>query len=75
MSDVQLVILFPTSAHVMRAEKLLKRADIRCKLIPVPRHLSSDCGSCLLIDADADEAALKVLDKGRVEFDKVQAYD
>jgi len=46
MSD-HCVILFPTSAHVMRAEKLLQEAAISCRLIPVPRHLSSDCGFCL----------------------------
>ena len=36
MADSQTVVLFPTSAHVMRAEKLLKRAAVACRLIPVP---------------------------------------
>ncbi len=41
------VILFLSVQHALRAEKLLKEAGIPCKLIPVPRHLSSDCGVCL----------------------------
>jgi len=41
------VALFLSVHHALRAEKLLKKAEIPCKLIPVPRHLSSDCGVCL----------------------------
>ena len=44
------VALFLSVNHALRAEKLLKNADIPCKLIPVPRHLSSDCGVCLRFD-------------------------
>lgn len=40
-------VLFLSVQHALRAEKLLKEAGIPCKLIPVPRHLSSDCGVCL----------------------------
>jgi hypothetical protein len=40
-------VLFLSVSHALRAEKLLKEAGIPCKLIPVPRHLSSDCGVCL----------------------------
>jgi len=41
------VVLFLSVSHAIRAEKLLKACGIDCKLIPVPRHLSSDCGLCL----------------------------
>ena len=41
------VAIFPSVQHALRAEKLLKDADIPCRLIPVPRRLSSDCGVCL----------------------------
>jgi hypothetical protein len=41
------VALFLSVHHALRAEKLLMNAEIPCKLIPVPRHLSSDCGVCV----------------------------
>ena len=41
------VVLFESTSHALRAEKLIKAAQISCKLIPIPRHLSSDCGVCL----------------------------
>ncbi|MBP8981262.1 MAG: DUF3343 domain-containing protein, partial [Syntrophobacterales bacterium] len=43
------VFLFPSVSHALTAEKLLKAAGITHKLIPVPRHISSDCGVCLRI--------------------------
>ena len=51
------VILMHSTNHALRAEKVLENAEIRCKLIPVPRHLSSDCGSCLrVLQTDKDQA-------------------
>jgi hypothetical protein len=41
------VVLFESVSHALRAEKIIKAENILCKLIPVPRQLSSDCGVCL----------------------------
>jgi hypothetical protein len=41
------VILFDSVHHALRSEKILKELGIPHKLIPVPRHISSDCGICL----------------------------
>lgn len=41
------VALFTSVSHALMAEKILKKAGIPCRLIPVPRHISSDCGVCL----------------------------
>lgn len=41
------VVLFESVSHAMQAEKIMKAENIPYKLIPVPRHLSSDCGVCI----------------------------
>jgi hypothetical protein len=41
------VVLFHSTSGALMAEKLLKKAGIAYKIIPVPRHLSSDCGVCI----------------------------
>jgi len=61
------VALFLSVHHALRAEKLLKKAEIPCKLIPVPRHLSSDCGVCLRLDPSFRSRIEKVL-TGQVEI-------
>ena len=46
------VILFASTHFAIRAEKLAKEKGFAVKLIPVPRHLSSDCGVCLRFSWD-----------------------
>jgi hypothetical protein len=42
-----LIALFSSVSHAMKAEKILKRSSIPHKIIPIPRHISSDCGVCI----------------------------
>lgn len=65
------VILVYSTSYALRAEKVLRQAGIPCKLIPVPRHLSSDCGVCVRIERAAQEAALQALEDARVETEGV----
>jgi hypothetical protein len=68
MSQNWAVILFHTSNHAIRAEKVLKEAGHTCRLIPVPRHLSSDCGVCLRIPIQETEACRLATETARVEI-------
>jgi len=61
MNSEYVVILVQSTSQALKGERLLNRAGIGCKLIPVPRHLSSDCGVCLRLAAEDKEAALRVL--------------
>lgn len=38
------VVLFNSTQAAIRAEKLLLAAGVPLKLVPVPRHLSANCG-------------------------------
>lgn len=55
------ILLFHTSNHAIRAERLLKRAGLKCRLKPVPRHLSSDCGVSLEIEWDTSRRSQALL--------------
>ena len=48
------VILVHSTSYAIRAERVLNMAEIPSKLIPVPRHLSSDCGVCVRIERAED---------------------
>ncbi len=63
------VILFPSIHFALRAEKLMKEKRILHKLIPVPRHLSSDCGVCLRIPWEKKEEILGILAHAAVKVD------
>ena len=65
------VILVYSTSHAIRAEQVLHRAGITAKLIPVPRHLSSDCGVCLRIERTDVPAARQALAASRMEIEAV----
>ncbi len=69
MSEVNYaVILVYSTSHAMRIEKLLAEKRIACKMIPVPRQISSDCGVCIRIQRDQSAAARKVVQDARIEI-------
>jgi len=55
------VYLFPSFNYVMKAEKILNEIGIAHKIIPVPRHISSDCGVCLRITEDQQKVVNETL--------------
>lgn len=73
MGDPQYrVVLFQSTSGVLRAEKLAKGAALKVKLIPVPRHLSSDCGVCLRCESADVHRVRSILDAAGVEFDGIR---
>jgi hypothetical protein len=55
------VILFHSSSHALRAERVLQEAGIPTKMIPTPRQLSSDCGMSLRFDRADEEQVARAL--------------
>jgi hypothetical protein len=60
------VLLFESVSAALLAEKILKKREVPHKLIPIPRHLSSDCGVCIRIRESALQQAMESLE-GRVK--------
>jgi hypothetical protein len=65
------VILFDSVHHALRSEKILKELGISHKLIPVPRHISSDCGICLRFSPDIRKRIEEAL-TGKVEIREIR---
>ena len=55
----------------MWAADLLKGNDIKHKMIPVPRELSSDCGYCVEFFDKNKEHVDDLLINNNVEFDTI----
>ncbi|MBN1935017.1 MAG: DUF3343 domain-containing protein [Anaerolineae bacterium] len=69
--DRYTVFLVKSTGHAIRAEQVLNMAGIACKLIPVPRQISSNCGTCVRVERMDVEAAKAVFVKSKVEFESV----
>ena len=46
----EMILLVHTSGHAFSIEKALKKRGVRCRLTPIPRRVSSDCGICVRFD-------------------------
>ena len=65
------VFLVRSTGHAIRAEQVLNMAGIVCKLIPVPRQISSDCGVCVRIERSDVQAAKSALAKAKADVEGV----
>jgi hypothetical protein len=67
------VVLFYSTAHAIRAEKVLDQAGFRIKLIPTPRQLSSDCGIALRFGRGEEGRVAVTLEKNKVPTNGIHA--
>ena len=73
MTSEYAVVLVQSTSHAMRVEKLLRDAGISSKMIPMPRHISSDCGACVRIRYGDMDAVRRVVEAARLEVESIQA--
>ena len=73
MTSGYAVVLVQSTSHAIRVEKLLRAQGISCKMIPVPRHISSDCGACVRILCQDTETVRHVLEAASIGVESIQA--
>lgn len=64
------VFLFPSVRHAMTAEKILRDGGIAHTLIPIPRHISEDCGVCIRVEIDQQDQVAAIL-QGGVTWERI----
>ena len=70
MADFAVILVHSTS-HAIQVERVLTRAGLAAKLIPTPRHLSSDCGSAVRIAAAEQAAGTEALRAAGVPISRI----
>jgi len=65
------VVLFHSVSHALRAERIVVRAGLNIKLIPVPRQLSSNCGTALRFLWPDEATIQQALEEGRVPIEAI----
>lgn len=68
------VALFHSTNFALRAEKLVLEQGITVRPIPIPRHLSSDCGICLRLLVSDREGIIQILESNLVEYDRLEPF-
>ncbi len=65
------VILVPSTSAALRGEKVLQRAGLQVKLIPVPREISSNCGISIRFAWAEREQVETALAESKVSIDSI----
>jgi len=68
------VMLFKAVSYVLQAEKILQAAGLPHKLIPVPKHISTDCGICLRFE-QVMQSKIEAALLSKVEIEEIRALN
>ncbi len=61
--------LFHTTRSAIRAERVCKHEGITCKLVPVPRQFSSECGIAIEFDPSIEQRVRDLFSKEQIIAD------
>ncbi|MBN1289141.1 MAG: DUF3343 domain-containing protein [Actinobacteria bacterium] len=66
------VVLFHSTSSAIKSEKVMKNAGLKVKLIPIPRHLSSDCGICLCFEPRLKQEIEDSLKSNKIDYESIE---
>ena len=70
-----LVYTFDTVSEVLRFERECNKAGLPVTLRPVPRSLSSSCGTCAALSPDDADAARALIEEKQLSFHSVHTVE
>lgn len=69
------IVTFHTTNHALTFEKILKEKGIEVKLMPVPRQVSSSCGTAAQFPCDIKEYILKICKDEQIEINEIHKIE
>jgi hypothetical protein len=69
-----ILFLFESIHAVISADKNCHAAGIRCKIIPVPRSVTSQCGLCVEAGSDVEKRIAAILDERGITYSLHKDY-
>jgi len=71
VAEEYVIVIFPSTHHALKAERVAGEKGIDVKMIPVPREISSDCNMGMRVSCEDEEAARTVLEESNVQCEFV----
>lgn len=69
-----ILFLFENTHSVISAEKACVENGLKCRIIPVPRSISSQCGMAIEADSGNETSISGILTEKRIKFDIYREY-
>lgn len=71
---MMILYLFESTHLVIQAEKKCLEKKIKCKIVPVPRSMSSQCGMGIEIEPEKEKEVSGILNKSKICFKIYMGY-
>lgn len=71
---LKLIITFPTSADCFALEKICKNNNIPCRIIPVPRVISSGCGLAWCGVISDKKKILRLIERDKIDIEGIYEH-
>lgn len=65
-SNKRFIIVFKSIHDVIKSERLIKVKGFDYQIVPVPTHLSSECGMCIEVDENTIVETRNELEKNSI---------
>lgn len=75
LTEYYCIITFNSTYHALKFEKIFKEKGLSVKLMPVPRQISSSCGTAAEISCDDEDNAIKITKEFDIEIDKLHRLE
>ena len=69
MNETYCVVTFEVTQHALIFEKILKENGLGIKLMPVPRQLSSSCGTAAYVTCEEKDNILSLCNQANIKID------
>lgn len=62
---------FKSVSYAMKAEAVFKKNNIKFKIIPVPRSISSSCGLCIRFYKEDRDKLISTINNNNLEYENI----
>lgn len=69
------VISFHSTYHALQFENIFKNMEIPVQLMPIPRQISSSCGTAAEFPCERKDEILKICEEYYIEIDQVHQIE
>ena len=69
-----LYVIFKSMTYVLSAERIARKNGISCRMIPIPRNISTDCGMCISIKSEDKDILLSTLEEKGLVPERVEEH-
>lgn len=66
------IAVFRSAREAIKADRICRDNSLETRVIPVPKHISSECGMCLKLLTQQSERVKEIIEKNNI---KVTIYN